>query len=151
MRFLPLLLLGCAAAPATEIYVFVGPECPVSNFYAPEIQRLGSAAGAVLVYPDATQDEARAHAEAYKLTLPRRVGRELADRLDVRRIPTAVVVRDGTVVYRGRIDDRWSADGRRRTEPTTKDFEEALSAVAAGRNPPRTETPVHGCPLEARR
>ena len=150
MRLVPLLLLGCAA-PTTEVYVFVGPECPVSNFYAPEIERLGMPAGAVLVYPDATEDEARAHSKTYKLTLPRRVDRGLADRLGVRRIPTAVVLRRGEIVYRGRIDDRWSADGRRRAEPTSKDFEEALAAVAAGRPPAVVETPVHGCPLEARR
>lgn len=151
MRFLPLLLLGCAAAPATEVYVFVGPECPVANFYAPEIERLGKAAGAVLVYPEAGEEEAREHATAYKLTLPRRVDAALAGRLGVTRIPTAVVLSGGEVVYRGRIDDRWSLDGRRRAEPTSKDFEEALAAVAEGRRPAVAETPVFGCPLEVRR
>ena len=52
------------------------------------------------------------------------------------------------MLYRGRIDDRYSPDGKRRNEPRTRDLEDALDAVAAGRKPAVSETPVFGCPLQ---
>lgn len=45
-----------------------------------------------------------------------------------------------SVLYRGRIDDRYTADGVRREEPTTRDLEAALTAVVAGKKPPAAET-----------
>jgi hypothetical protein len=136
------------ARPGVRLLFFVGAECPVSNFYAPEIARLGrKLPGAALVYADG---DARSHASEYGLDLPVWTdGRgALARSCGVRRVPTAVLLgADGAVLYRGRIDDRYSPEGKRRQEPRVRDLEEALDAVAAGRRPSVSETPVFGCPL----
>jgi hypothetical protein len=148
-------LAGCAGtptAPPPELLFFVGSECPVSNFYAPEIQRLGEAwqarGGRVrLVYPEPglRLEDARAHARRFALKLPVAVDpeRSLAAAHGVERVPTAVLAG----AYRGRIDDRFSPEGKRRDVPRSRDLEEALNALAEGRAPAVRETPVFGCPL----
>ncbi|MBL9092195.1 MAG: hypothetical protein JNL96_13300, partial [Planctomycetaceae bacterium] len=76
------------------------------------------------------------------------VEQKLASQCRVSRVPTMVVVRrDGTIVYRGRIDDRWSPEGRRRDVPRTRELEDAVAAVLKGENPSPAETPTFGCPL----
>ncbi len=63
-------------------------------------------------------------------------------------MPEAVVVsRDGKLVYRGRIDDRYATSGKRRDEPTTHDLSAAVDAVLAGKAPAVSQTKVFGCPL----
>lgn len=151
-----LALGACAGGPATAsgptLMFFVGAECPVSNFYAPDIQRIGedwrSRGGIVwLVYaePGLSAEDAGAHARRYGLTgtIILDVHRSLAAAHGVTRLPTAVV----PDVYRGRIDDRFSPEGKRRDVPRTRDLEDALTALAAGRAPAVRETPVFGCPL----
>jgi hypothetical protein len=153
-----LAVAGCAtpapAPPPASLTVrfFVGTECPVSNFYAAEMRRLaeiwgprGVAFQAVYPEPGIGAADALRHADRYGLPFPvvMDVERVIAAECGVTRVPTAVI--DGA--YRGRIDDRFSPDGRRRDEPRTHDLEDALSALAEGRAPAVRETPVFGCPL----
>lgn len=154
-----LLAAGCRGSahglPAVEgpsVLFFVGPECPVSNFYAPEIERLGKGPlQAALVYSELglSEETLERHASAYRLTLPRLVDADqsLARACRVERIPTAVVLRRGDVLYRGRIDDRYTPEGKRRPDVRSRDLESAIEAVLAGRKPEVKETPVFGCPL----
>jgi hypothetical protein len=143
---------GPAAAAGPPLIFFVGAECPVSNSYAPDIQRIGEewrARGGIvwLVYaePGLGIEGASAHAERYGMTgtVILDVHRSLAAAHGVTRLPTAVV----PDVYKGRIDDRFSPEGKRRDVPRTHDLEDALAALAAGRSPALRETPVFGCPL----
>jgi hypothetical protein len=68
----------------------------------------------------------------------------------VTRVPEAVVLTaGGEVRYRGRVDDKYSLDGRRRDEPRTKDLESAIGAVLAGKTPDPSQTKAFGCPLPA--
>jgi hypothetical protein len=59
--------------------------------------------------------------------------------------PEAAVVVEGTVRYRGRIDDRYVELGRERPAPTTHDLEDALTAVLSGRPVARPTTQAVGC------
>lgn len=153
---LALLAAGCAtpppAPPPVTVRFFVGSECPVSNFYAPEMRRLAEAWGPrgvvfQIVYPEPGIQpvDALRHAGRYGLSCPVVMDAErvLAAECGVTRVPTAVI--DGA--YRGRIDDRYSPDGKRRDVPRTHELEDALTAVVAGRVPDVKETPVFGCPL----
>jgi peroxiredoxin len=139
------------------VLVFLGTECPVSNGYAPLMSRLarGCQAKGVAFYgvhpdPDVTAEVAAKHAAEYQLTFtllldPRQV---LASQTGVTRVPEAVVLSPaGQVLYRGRIDDRYSQNGQRRDEPRTRDLEAAVEAVLAGRKPDPATTEVFGCPL----
>jgi peroxiredoxin len=139
------------------ILVFVGAECPVSNGYSPLVQRIaekyalqGVTCWAVHCDPTMTAQSAAAHAKEYALKFrvvldPAQI---LAGPAGVRVTPEAVVVSPaGKVLYRGRIDDRYSSDGRRRDVPRVNDLEDALEAVLAGGEPKVSQTVSFGCPL----
>ncbi|MCE9606593.1 MAG: redoxin family protein [Planctomycetia bacterium] len=143
------------------VLIFLGTDCPVSNGYAPEIQRIyesGKSSGvAVLgVYsdPSVTLEDARTHGKEYGFTFPRVLDgdQRLAKQADVKRIPTAIVLDPSSkIVYRGRIDDRWSPEGKRRDVPRTRELRAAIEAVVAGREPAVREAPTFGCPLPTTR
>ena len=62
--------------------------------------------------------------------------------------PEAVVVApDGTLAYRGRIDDLYAALGKRRYEATTHDLRDALDAVLAGKPVANPREPAVGCAI----
>ena len=154
---LVLLAAGCSGpahgAEGPRVLFFVGSECPVSNFYAPEIERLskrGIEARLLDSEPGITDAAAARHAEAYRLSAPRILDPDHshARRFGVARIPTAVVLDGSRIAYRGRIDDRYTPEGKRRPDVRTRDLELAIDAVRTGRSPDVNETPVFGCPLE---
>ncbi|MGC3968034.1 MAG: redoxin domain-containing protein [Pirellulales bacterium] len=139
------------------VYCFLGIECPVSNGYAPQMQRLADKFAPqgvtfVGVYSErkVTLAAAQTHRDEYRIGFDCLIDVEqkLASQCRIARVPTIVVVQpDGTIVYRGRIDDRWSPEGRRRDVPRTRDLEDALAAVLTGKTPPTAETSPFGCPL----
>lgn len=140
------------------VYCFLGTECPVSNGYAAQMQRLAdryAEQGVTFVglysEPTVTVEEARKHGAEYGFQFVRLLdgAQMLATQAGIKRVPTFLVVRpDGTIAYRGRIDDRWSPEGKRRNEPRTHELADAIEAVVAGREPPLAETPTFGCPLQ---
>lgn len=139
------------------VVLFLGTECPVSNAYAPEMERIFQesksrdvAVVGVYAEPTVTAAEAEAHGKEYQLTFPRSLDPEqaIARAAEVKRMPTAVVFdAKGQVVYRGRIDDRWSPEGKRRDVPRTRELRDAIDAVVAGRVPKVREAQPFGCPI----
>lgn len=137
------------------VYCILGTECPVSNGYSPEMQRLADryaerGAKFVGVYAEPTVDAAaaRRHGKEYGLKFERLLDprHALIGQTGARTMPTFLVVRpDGTIAYRGRIDDRWSPEGKRRDEPRTRELADAIEAVLADRDPPVAETRTFGC------
>lgn len=150
-----------SAAPGKNVkgtvVVFLGTECPVSNGYAPEMERIHLDAAkrevamiGVYAEPTVGQAEADAHRKEYALTFPTVLDPEqrIAKQAEVVRMPTAVVLDAASkIVYRGRIDDRWSPQGKRRDVPRTRELRDAIDAVVAGREPAVREAPPFGCPL----
>lgn len=156
--------LDLAGAPATAVdpraratvLVFLDPTCPVANAMAPELERLRArfepeGVAFRLVYPDAGLAPAaiRRHVDEYGLgaTVVRDPGHVLVARFGATISPEAAVVRDGELVYRGRVDDRAVALGSRRGEPQRRDLELALEALVAGRAPDPARTQAVGCHL----
>lgn len=139
------------------VLLFLGTECPVSNGYAPMMTELASryAKQGVLVEgvhsdPTVIREQARQHAKEYSLTFPILLDPQqvLARQAGVTVTPEAVVLAsDGKIMYRGRIDNRYSIEGKRRLEATSHDLDQALTAVLAGRQPAPATTPSFGCPL----
>lgn len=136
--------------------IFTLSECPVANSYAPEIKRLGATyrnegIPIYLVYEDPESDLSRVmrHAKSYGFSLAAQdAGNVLAKRFGITRSPeAAVVLRNGTLAYRGRIDDTYSSWGVRRAKPTNRDLRNALSAIRAGKKVQVPTTPVVGCVL----
>jgi len=141
---------------AANVLIFVSSDCPISNGYAPEIQRLCGAYGSKgarcsLVYEDQRIDAAtvRKHLGEYRYAgMPAVVDadRTVARRAGASVTPQAVVV-DGTgkVRYRGRIDNFYAALGQPRQRATVHDLRDALDAVIAGRTVATPETEALGC------
>jgi peroxiredoxin len=139
------------------VLLFLAIDCPVSNGYAPEMTRLATAFGQRDVWfagvhcdTDVTAEIAAKHAAEYRLPFPVLLDprQELAGQAKAKVTPEAVVLLpDGQIVYRGRLDDRYSTPGKRRAEPSTRDLAAALEAVLNGDSPAVAETKAYGCPL----
>lgn len=151
-----------APAGAAGVIFFIQSDCPISNGYAPEIQRVcrdyaGRGVGCSLMYEDvdtgrtpALLDEAvRSHLKEFRYEgLPATVDRArvVARHVKATITPQAVVVdRTGAVRYSGRIDNFYAALGKPRQQVTEHDLRDALDAVLAGRPVPRPRTEALGC------
>jgi hypothetical protein len=144
-----------AAGARVNVLLFLSTDCPISNRYAPEVQRLHEkfaprGVAFWLVYPNpAESDEAvRDHAAAFRF--PGRVVRDprhaLVRRAKATVTPEAAVFEaGGRILYRGRIDDRHVNFGVDRPAATTRDLDDALAAVVAGRAVAQPETRAVGC------
>jgi hypothetical protein len=139
---------------------FVMSDCPVSNAYAPEIQRAcrdyrARGISCALIYEDVDLEAAavRRHQHEYGYRdIPAAVDRRraLATAAGVSVTPSAVVIgRGGAVRYRGRIDNLYAALGKTRPNVTEPYLRNALDAVIAGRTVPVAETPAIGCRIVA--
>ncbi len=139
------------------LLLFIAPECPVSNYYAPEYSRLAKAYGerGVLTYgihcdADLTAADAAQHAQEYGLKFPILLDPEqkLTRAVGATITPEAVLISaEGQVFYRGRIDDKFALNGKRREVPTQHDLVDAIEAVLDGKSPPSAETKGFGCPI----
>ncbi len=140
------------------VFFFLRTDCPISNRYAPEIERLAQKYASenirfFLVYPEPATSgaEIERHRKEYHLTLePLRDPRHaLVRTARVTVTPeTAVFLPDGREVYHGRIDDRYVDFGKERPEATTHDLDEALTALTAGQPIVSSVTRAVGCYIE---
>jgi hypothetical protein len=141
------------AALALTVYVFTTTDCPISNRYAPEIQRLAAKFGAgvefTLVYPVPSDSLAkiRAHKKQFGFSIPsiRDNQQALVRKTGVSVTPEVAVMRGDELLYRGRIDDRYVEFGKDRIKPTTRDLEDALTAAIAGKPVAISKTQAIGC------
>ena len=150
---------GTAADPLQEasgkpvVLVFVRTDCPLSNRYAPLVQRISSqyAAKAAfwLVYPAKSDfaERIRLHHSDYGYKLPalRDPQHVLARQAQVQVTPEAAVFdANHHLLYHGRIDDLYQDFGRARRAATTHELEDAIQAAFSGKTPP-PNTPGVGC------
>jgi hypothetical protein len=170
MLFLATLALFFAAAPSVTdlsgnpihlfetgkptVLVFVRTDCPISNRYAPELQRLhktySSRVDFYLVYGDATEtpDAIRKHMAdyGYPFTAVRDPHHALVKLAKAAVTPEAAVFSaGGQLLYHGRIDDRYIDFGKYKQAPDKHDLADALDAVLAGKPVPVASTKAIGC------
>lgn len=139
-----------------SVLLFLTSDCPISNGYAPEIQRLCAAYASqgmrcLLLYEDVriTPAAVRTHLAAYRYAGVAAAvdgDRAIARAAGASVTPEAVVVdRAGTVRYRGRIDNLYVDLGRRRHVATVHDLRAAIEAVLADRPVATPRTEALGC------
>lgn len=139
-----------------RVLFFVMHDCPISNRYAPEIRRICAdyaprGVDCAIFYVDLTlSDEARRkHQSEFGWTaLPVVSDRDQrwVARAGVTKTPeVAVLGPRGTVLYRGRIDDRYPAWGQARREATRHDLRAALDEILAGKPVSVPRTNAVGC------
>jgi thiol-disulfide isomerase/thioredoxin len=142
------------AAPGKIIVlVFIRTDCPVSNRYAPLIQRLSTEyadkAAFFLVYPDksTTAEAIRKHERDFGYTLPalRDPQHALVKQSQIQVTPeVAVFDTNHHPIYHGRIDDQFVDFGHARPAPTTHELDDAIHAAVNGTTPP-PHAPGVGC------
>jgi hypothetical protein len=146
-------LVSVSGVKAT-VLLFISTDCPVSNRYAPEVRRLSESFASKgvafwLVYPNPTESPQQIRDHLTSFSFPMQALRDpdhaLAKWVHASVTPEAVVVAGGRILYRGRIDDRYVGLGVERPAPTTRDLEEALTALIAGKRVEHPDTQAVGC------
>lgn len=137
------------------LFLFASVDCPVSNRYAPEVQRLHDTfaprnVAFWLVYPNPyeTPQQVREHLKAFSYPVHALLDpqHELVKLAKVSITPEAALFDKGrTLAYHGRIDDRFVSLGVERPAATKRDLFDALTAVVAGRRPVVDAAPAVGC------
>jgi hypothetical protein len=139
------------------VLLFIRSDCPISNRYAPELQRLyeryspeGIDFRLVYVEPGITVAAAEQHRREYGYAIPAVVDARHEDvkRGRARVTPEAAVFVDGELVYHGRVDDRYVEIGRERPRALHHDLEDVLVGVVAGKAVTPRETTAIGCVIE---
>ena len=137
------------------VLLFVSVDCPISNKYAPAIQRLHEQYSEKgirfwLVYsPDgASPEEIQKHVRDFKLPPNAAIDtrKRLTKAANAEVTPEAALFDpEGNLLYRGRIDDRFVSFGVERSAPTTHDLSDAIESLLAGRPIAPSETKAVGC------
>ena len=158
----PIDRLAPPGSPAIVLF-FAASDCPISNRYVPEIERLErefTPAGVhfwwVYPNPEDTSEVVRRHQEQFGIRGD--VVRDTEQRLTAMARVTvtpevAVFVPAGTTlreVYRGRIDDRYISLGQERPSAQRHDLENALHALLANHPIPLPGGPPVGCSIVPR-
>jgi hypothetical protein len=146
--------LNAKDAKAVVLF-FLLADCPASNYYTTEIsaivkQHTQDPVRFFVVHtdPDLTAADIAKHAQTWKLTSPilHDTRHKLVKSTGVTVTPeVAVILPDGTLAYRGRIDDIYVELGKRRAEPSKRDLRDALAAVLKGQPVAEPRTKAIGC------
>ena len=155
-------LAGNARSPfdshaTVTVVLFVRTDCPITNRYAPELQRLAQefkshSVSFWLVYPDAGETPAHIEAHIHDYGFPGTPLRDphhvLVEAAHATVAPEAAVFNgSGKLIYHGRIDDRYVDIGKTRPVAQEHDLEDAIKAVLAGKPVVHSETRAVGCSL----
>lgn len=136
------------------VLIFVRTDCPISNRYAPTLQKLSADFQANakfwLVYPDkrTTPQQITEHLRQfhYSISALRDPAHSLAKFVSATITPEAAVFSaQGKLLYHGRIDNLYVDAGRARSAATTHELKDAIESAAFGKTRMTAFTPSVGC------
>ena len=142
------------ASGKVVVLIFVRTDCPVSNRYAPTIQKLSDEhadkASFWLVYPSKTESAAmiRRHEREYGYKLPAlRDPQHVLVKESRAEITPEVAVFDASrkIIYHGRIDNLYEDIGRTRSVATTHELQDAIAAALGGKSLTADSAHAVGC------
>jgi hypothetical protein len=143
-----------ASASRVVVLLFVRTDCPISNRYAPLLQKLSEKfrgkADFWLVYPDrsetAWQIKAQIRDYHYSIAALRDTDHALVRRAQATITPEAAVFDpSGLLLYHGRIDNWYEDFGRSRAAATTHELDDAITSAIAGKPVHRDHANAVGC------
>jgi peroxiredoxin len=148
------------AGKRAVVLLFVSTDCPLSNRYVPEMNRIASTytqrgVAFYAVQGDATVplDQVRAHVKEFGYTFPYLIDPEEALAAFTGAVVTpeaAVLSPKGDLLYLGRLDNRLEDFGKERIRVTEFDLRDALDAVLTGKPVPHPRTKALGCAITRR-
>ena len=140
------------------VLLFMLADCPISNRYAPEVQRIeqeykdkGIAFYRVYVYSGSTRQEIDQHTKDFGYKFPAVLDKahNIVKAVGARVSPeAAIIAKDDTIEYRGRIDDGYADHGRFREGDYRRDLRIALDEFLAGLAVTLPRTTALGCYIE---
>ena len=146
--------------PFWRVILFLAPLCPICQNMTHEMRLLEKEfAGAPVEFlgvfpnPSTRPDQIAQFGETYGLNMGLVADTAgWAEQLDARWTPEAIVLDDrDSVVYRGRLNDRYFAPGKRRSRTRNRDLRNALKYVLDGKPVSTPVTDAVGCPIEGLR
>lgn len=147
--------LGQTAPGKMNVLIFVRTDCPISNRYAPTLQKLSSTyaekARFWLVYPDNGESKAaiERHVRDYNYEgfSPVRDPQHALVKLSRAQITPEAAVFDANshLLYHGRIDNWYQSFGHKRPQATTHELDDAIRAALEGKSVTVPETKAIGC------
>lgn len=150
--------LGAKPGAKAVVLVFLGPECPISQRYIPELNRIAAQqqTNAVEFYgvvagKKIARTNVAAFAQEYAVRFPVLVDNDLslARWLRPTHLPEAFVLKpDGDVIYHGRIDDWYESIGKPRAVVQQRELRDAISAALSHQAPARAYARPVGCYFE---
>ena len=137
-------------------FIFVTDDCPISNRYAPEVQRLtkyfqplGIDFHLVYVKPNISKEEIEKHKEQFFSEMTSVLHDPFHDLVNFSEAivtPQAAIFDERkNLVYSGRIDDRYIDFGKQRPKVQKSDLEDALLNVMSNNLPNPKQTTAVGC------
>ena len=139
-----------------SVFYFLGEDCRICEYYAPEINRLDSLySGEEFQFQGffpsrySTEKGIEAFKEKYKIQIPLKLEyfATKTKSFGVTITPEVVVYNNESekIIYRGRIDDSYVRVGRRRRVIQERDLESLLHQLISGEEPEYIETQAIGC------
>ena len=151
--------LGVTKDARPFVVVFIDEHCPISRRYGPELNAfhgLSKNAGvpfyAVISDPIMSAARAREYVQSAAFTFPVLwdSSGDLAARFQPQTTPEVFVVApDNSVLYRGRIDNRFASIGVLRNKITSHDLSNIIADLGAGKDVPPRRTSAVGCFFES--
>lgn len=146
--------------PIWRVILFLAPLCPICQNMTHEMRLLeeefaDAPVEFVGVFPNASTrpDQIVEFGETYGLSMT--LAADTADwagRLGARWTPEAFVLDErDSILYRGRLNDRYFAPGKRRPRTRNRDLRSALKDLLNGRQVDKPVTDAVGCPIEGLR
>jgi peroxiredoxin len=142
---------------ALSVIFFITTDCPISNGYVPEMNRIahdyasrGVRVYAVMADTGTPLAEVQKHAKEYGFTFPVLLDpKQILVRFTGASVtPEAAVISAGAAkVYLGRIDNRVEGFGVQRSQATQRDLRDALDALLAGKPVATPSTKAIGCSI----
>jgi len=139
------------------VLLFLTTDCPLSNGYVPELNRLNStySSRGILFYGvqgDATVADrlVKKHAKDFAYTFPYLFDPDesLAAVTGATITPEAAILSpEGNLLYLGRFDNKLEAWGKQRVRVTEFDLQTAIEAILAGKTVPHERTKALGCAI----
>ncbi|MDA8695312.1 redoxin domain-containing protein [Flavobacteriales bacterium] len=145
------------SSPVLRVILFLAPLCPICQNMSYDLRQLeaefeNAPVEFLGVFPNAStrQDQIDVFRETYGLKMPFVTDDEgWAKQLDARWTPEVFVLdAQDSILYRGRINDRYFAPGRRRNKTRNRDLQNAISDVLRGEAVRVPRTDAVGCPIE---
>lgn len=162
LQFLPQQQLdGSALLQSKKIIVCISLSevCMISQFYIREFQRIArdwsnDSIGFFGFFPNPFSDTQaiKEFCQSYQITIPLAMDRQAAFSrfFGVAKTPEAVILKNGSIVYKGPIDDYYVAIGRHRGKTNFHYLENSLKSLSKGKNPESPWPTAVGCIIDFR-